>query len=150
MSKSLDSDQSMNEMYAMFWRMIHFAVHRYGSHPTGQLLVVLSIILLERAGATPTVSEVAEATGLPKSSVSRYVSTNISAGFLEEAIDPQDRRRRYLKATAQARKERKWHTAQLGDAAERIQKAISGLGSGEDTGADMLALLKQITRETQS
>jgi DNA-binding MarR family transcriptional regulator len=150
MSNSQTADEKINETYAMFWRLVHLAVHRYGSHPTGDLLVVLSIILLERAGVAPTVSDLAEVTGLPKSSVSRYVSTEINTGFLEEAIDPQDRRRRYLKATAHARKEAKWHAAQLGDAAKQAQKAISGLGSGEGAGADMLALLKQITRETKS
>ena len=150
MSSENKDDQTATEIYAMFWRLVHLAVHRYGSHPTGELLVVLSIMLLERAGATPTVSDLAEVTGLPKSSVSRYVSTEINTGFLEEVIDPQDRRRRYLKPTAQARKESKWHANQLASLAEKTTAAISGVNVGGESGDEMVAILTRLTRESSS
>ena len=150
MGNRLQDDQSINETYAMFWRMVHLAVHRYGSHPTGELLIVLSIMLLERAGANPTVSDLAEITGLPKSSVSRYVSTEINTGFLEEAIDPQDRRRRYLKPTAKARKEAKWHASQLVNLAKQTNEAMSGANGTGEPGDEMVAILKRLTRETAS
>jgi hypothetical protein len=47
----------------------------------------------------------------PKSSISRYVSDQMAKGFLEEYIDPQDRRRRRLRPTKAARRELRehWH-----------------------------------------
>lgn len=95
-------DPELSIPYTLVWRWIHLSVHRYGSLPTGALLVVLTIIVLHQSGYHPTVTELAEITGLPKSSISRYVSEQMSAGFLEEYIDPSDRRRRRLRPTHQA------------------------------------------------
>jgi len=68
----------------------------------------LTISLLDQVDYHPTIGELARITRLPKSTVSRYVSTEMNMGFLEEVIDPEDRRRRRLYTTAKAKDERKW------------------------------------------
>jgi DNA-binding MarR family transcriptional regulator len=96
-------------LYALFWRLLSLAVHRYGSAPNAETLVVVTIVILDRFDYQPTVTELADITQLPKSSISRYVSQEMSAGMLEEFIDPDDRRRRRLRPTPEARKELEWH-----------------------------------------
>jgi len=59
------------------------------------------------------VGELAEIVRLPKSTVSRYVSTEMNTGFLKEVIDPDDRRRRRLHLTSSAREEGLWHQEQI-------------------------------------
>lgn len=139
-----------SEMLPLFWRMVHLSVHRYGSHPTGELLVVLTIMLLDEVGANPTVSELADIVGLPKSSVSRYVSSEMSSGFLTEIIDPGDRRRRMLILTEQARQERVWHGQQLENIEGVARKIIAGLGDSKDPAADMQAAMKSLTEASLS
>lgn len=95
-------DPDLAVPYTLVWRWMHLSVHRYGSLPTGAVLVILTIVVLHQAGYHPTVTDLAEITGLPKSSISRYVSEQMAAGFLEEYIDPGDRRRRRLRPTHQA------------------------------------------------
>ena len=136
------SDVELGDVYVMFWRLVQMAVHRYGSHPTGELLIVLTIVLLDHAGYNPTVTELAEITNLPKSSVSRYVSTEMGIGFLEEVIDPRDRRRRLLRPTEKAREEQKWHREQVRDIARLKRVASEGLGRTSDPGADLKELLQ--------
>ncbi len=114
-------DLTADDVYVMFWRLVQMAVHRYGSHPTGELLIVLTILLLDRAGYNPTVTELADIANLPKSSVSRYVSTEMANGFLEEVIDSRDRRRRLLQPSAKAREELDWHRVQVRDMAHRAR-----------------------------
>ncbi len=91
--------------YAIVWRWLLLSVQRYGSLPTGELLAVLTIVVLDRAGYHPTVTDLADITGMPKSSISRYVSDQMSQGFVEEYIDAEDRRRRRLRPTKAAREE---------------------------------------------
>lgn len=144
MSSSSENLPDTIFLYATFWRMVSLAVHRYGSSPTGQLLVVLSMIILDRYGYQPTVTELAEITQLPKSSVSRYVAAEMSAGMLEEFIDSHDRRRRRLRPTAKAKAEQKWHAK----AALAIHQQMKELGldssQGQVSGADMVRMLKQL------
>ncbi len=113
-------------VYALVWRFVHMAVHRYGSAPTGQTLVVLTHLLLDEVGYCPTVSELADIVGLPKSSVSRYVSAEMSAGYLEEFIDPADRRRRRLRPTARALQERRWHMEQMEELSRLVTEHTAG------------------------
>jgi DNA-binding MarR family transcriptional regulator len=127
----------LTDVYMMFWRLVQLAVHRYGSHPTGELLIVLTIVLLDRVGYHPTVTELAEIANLPKSSVSRYVSTEMHNGFLEEVIDPRDRRRRLLRPTEKAREEQKWHREQVREIA-RLRPA--------GVGADLKNVLADLAR----
>ena len=70
-------------------------------------------MILDRVDYHPTVGELAEIVRLPKSTVSRYVSAEMHAGFLEEIIDPDDRRRRRLHLTPMAKEEGSWHREQI-------------------------------------
>ena len=94
MSEWKRADLESAEIYIMFWRFMEMVVHRYGSAPTGALLTVLTLSLLDQVDYHPTVGELARILRLPKSTVSRYVSTEMNDGYIEEIIDPEDRRRR--------------------------------------------------------
>ncbi len=146
MNDDNSSELKLDDVYVMFWRLVQLAVHRYGSHPTGELLIVLTIVLLDQAGYHPTVTELAEITKLPKSSVSRYVSTEMSAGFLEEAIDPRDRRRRLLRPTDKARAELIWHREQVREIAKIRRAALEGVGEGPSPGADLKRVLQELAQ----
>ena len=97
----------------VFWRIIHLYMSRYGSIPLGQMLVEMTTIVLNELGRPPTVTDLCEATGLPKSSISRYISTQMSADMVAEVIDPQDRRRRKLVLTEKGKNERRWQVKQV-------------------------------------
>ncbi|MDP6674226.1 MAG: MarR family transcriptional regulator [Gammaproteobacteria bacterium] len=96
----------------IFWRIMHLYMSRYGSIPIGQMLAELTTLVLNELGRPPTVTDLCEATGLPKSSISRYVSTQMKAGMVAEVIDPQDRRRRKLVLTDIGTDERRWQVKQ--------------------------------------
>jgi len=113
MSRWVPSDEQLGGVYAAFWRLMDMSVHRYGSYPTGHLYIVLTIMMLDRVEYYPTVSELAEIVRLPKSTVSRYISSEMRSGFLKEVIDPDDRRRRRLHLTTLAREEGLWHREQV-------------------------------------
>jgi DNA-binding MarR family transcriptional regulator len=83
-------------------------VTNYGSHPMGQLLIALTLNILHRNGYQPTVDELTKVTGLPKSSVSRYVSWQINNGYLIQQFDPNDRRSRRLLQTEKGEGEKQW------------------------------------------
>ena len=105
--KDVDNIELTAEAQAhLLWRLLHFHVSRYGSVPTGQFLVAHTITLLNELGRHATVAELTKATGLPQTSVSRYVADQIEQGFLEEIIDPEDRRRRLLYMTEAGHAER--------------------------------------------
>lgn len=134
-------------LYATFWRMVSLAVHRYGSAPTGQLLLVLTMLILDRYGYQPTVTELAEITQLPKSSVSRYVAAEMSAGMLEEFIDPNDRRRRRLRTTAAAKKEQQFHAKTALVIHEQMREIGVNSGPGEVEGTELVQMLKDLNRD---
>jgi len=92
----------------IFWRIMHLYMSRYGSIPIGQMLVELTTVVLNELGRPPTVTDLCEATGLPKSSISRYISAQMTANMVTEVIDPQDRRRRKLVLTDTGKNERRW------------------------------------------
>lgn len=92
----------------IFWRIMHLYMSRYGSIPIGQMLVELTTVVLNELGRPPTVTDLCDATGLPKSSISRYISTQMKAEMVAEVIDPQDRRRRKLVLTEKGKDERRW------------------------------------------
>ena len=98
---------------AIFWRILHLMIGRYGNHPMGQLLTALTMIFLNEQGTPPTMTDLCEATGLPKASVSRYVTWQIKEGLATEEIDPNDRRRRYLLQTAKGKHEWDWQIRHL-------------------------------------
>ena len=88
--------------YSLVWGWLHFANKRFDPMSSGQMLTAMTIIMLHDMGYEPTVSDLTRLTGMPKSSVSRYVSREMQLGFLEEYVDPADRRQRRLRATAAA------------------------------------------------
>ena len=61
----------------IFWRIMHMYLSRYGSVPLGQMMIELTTIVLNEIGKPPTVTDLCEATGLPKSSISRYMSAQM-------------------------------------------------------------------------
>ena len=124
------TEAEIAEIYTMFWRFVEMVVHRYGSSPTGALLTVLTVSLLDQVDYHPTIGELASITRLPKSTVSRYVSTEMNLGFLEEVIDPEDRRRRRLHTTEKARVEREWVKKRIMEIAD--VSAILFRGKGVD------------------
>ena len=146
MSKLKSWDQEEILIYATFWRFIELAVHRYGSAPTGQTLVVLTIWLLDRLDYHPTVGELAEITRLPKSTVSRYVSTEMGVGHVEERIDPEDRRRRLLFPTETARSEQGWHS----DRMREISKSVAQAFEDSETPQQQAKILMKMIRDVSS
>lgn len=107
---------------AIFWHILHMLIRRYGNNPMGQLLTALTMVFLDERGMPPSMTDLCAATGLPKASVSRYVTTQIREGLVVEEIDPNDRRRRYLRQTAKGKKEWHWQLAQM----DRLFANISG------------------------
>jgi|ETNmetMinimDraft_26_1059896.scaffolds.fasta_scaffold04482_5 DNA-binding MarR family transcriptional regulator len=105
---------------AIFWRIIHLYMSRYGSIPIGQMLVELTILVLNELDRPPTVTNLCEATGLPKSTISRYISTQMKAGMITEVIDPEDRRRRNLILTDIGTAERRWQVKQTHNIIESV------------------------------
>ena len=125
-----------DELFAALWRFLQLTVHRYDSGLTGEVLVVMTIVILDRAGHNPTVSELASITGIKKSNVSRYVSKQFMVGHLVEIIDPQDRRRRTLHPTKEGRQELNWISEQISNLTESV---------GRDDG-DLYTALLNYTR----
>ena len=109
MSNLTSESLEVGSIYASFWRMIYMSVHKYDSHPTGELLTVMTIALLHKVGYNPTISDLVEMTQLKKTTVSRYVSRQMKEGFLTEVVDPKDRRRRRLHSTQLGKDDEKWH-----------------------------------------
>ena len=137
---------------ALLWRFLHLSVGRYGNHPLGQFLVVLTMVFLHDRGMDPTLTDLCKATGLPKATVSRYVSWQLREGLLEEAIDPNDRRRRVLLWTEKGEKDWEWQIKALThmfqdvvdlDAAQRLE-------GGNITGEKLLAAMKWRTDKDRS
>lgn len=114
----------------MIWRLLHLLMSRYGSVPLGQAVVAVTAGTLNDLGLSPTVTELCEATGLPKSSISRYVSAQMEQGVLSETIDPEDRRRRKLAQTEMGRNERRWLLREM----RRIIESIQQWDAGHDYG----------------
>ena len=121
-TKNKDWSPSPEAQMVIFWRIMHLYMSRYGSIPVGQMLVELTTIVLNELGRPPTVTDLCEATGLPKSSISRYVSAQMSRGMVSEVIDPQDRRRRKLVPTENGKDERKWQVKQVRKIIEAARK----------------------------
>ena len=147
MNDTYASEPELGDVYVTFWRLVQLSVHRYGSNPTGELLIVLTIVLLDQAGYNPTVTELAEITNLPKSSVSRYVSTEMSAGYLEEIIDSRDRRRRLLRPTEKAREEQKWHRQQVREIMKMRRAALDGITDSDEPGVNLKNMLQDMARD---
>ncbi|MGI9343013.1 MAG: MarR family winged helix-turn-helix transcriptional regulator [Gammaproteobacteria bacterium] len=105
----------------IFWRIIHMYMSRYGSIPLGQMLVELTTVVLNELGRPPTVTDLCDATGLPKSSISRYISSQMTQGMVAEVIDPNDRRRRKLVLTDKGKDERRWQVKHVRKLLEEVK-----------------------------
>lgn len=128
---------------AIFWRILHLLTARYGNYPMGQLLVALTMVFLNHKDGPPTMTELCRATGLPKASVSRYVSWQLKQGLVKEVIDPDDRRQRRLVQTKKGRKEWLWQVDQVG----KLFAEIEGLDSALDerNAEELLARMIELT-----
>ena len=133
---------------AILWRILHLLVSRYGNYPMGQVLVALTMVFLNDRGKPPTLTDICEATGLPKASVSRYVSWQLSQGFAKEKLDPQDRRRRLLVQTAKGRKEWEWQVEQMEAIFQDIDELDYRLRGGnlEQSAEDLLKRMRELTK----
>lgn len=122
----------------IFWRIIHLYMSRYGSIPLGQMLVELTTVVLNELGRPPTVTDLCDATGLPKSSISRYISAQMSQGLVAEVIDPNDRRRRKLVLTDKGAEERRWQVKQVRKILEDVRAwDDKATAAGSELDADM-------------
>ncbi len=134
----------------VFWRILQLMITRYGNHPMGQALVVLTMVFLNERGMPPTMSQLCEATGLPKASVSRYVSTQIKEGLVKEIIDPDDRRRRLLVQTDKGKAEWRWQIEQLDQIFVETRARVNqpNINADERDPERLLARMKTTVEET--
>ncbi|RMF98935.1 MAG: MarR family transcriptional regulator [Gammaproteobacteria bacterium] len=116
----------------IFWRFLQLFLARYGSVPLGQLLVGMTATVLNELGHAPTVTELCEATGLPKSSISRYIAAQMEQGVIYETIDPSDRRRRMLAQTDSGRTERQWQIRQMRKILENVRQWDENVRGGAE------------------
>jgi DNA-binding MarR family transcriptional regulator len=136
MSMVASSDLEIGSIHAAFCYMV-MGMRRYDTTGAGELLTVITINLLDKAGYNATISELVEITGLPESSVSRYVSRRIQAGLLTQVLDTQDRRRRHLSLTDEGRKEEKWHQDQSLRMRQLSIEALYGLVKSKDSVSEL-------------
>ncbi len=141
MSKSASTDGLAGSIYATVWRMVYLSVHRYSSNPTRELLTVMTILLLDKVGVSPSTAELAELTGLPKSDITRYVSRQIRNGFLKDTVSLSDRRERRVALTQKGKQEEAWHQDRTLDLARITDAAIRGVGDSKEPFADLKAIL---------
>ncbi len=134
---------------AVFWRILHLMTSQYGNYPMGQLLVALTMIVLNERGKPPTQKDLCEATGLPKASVSRYVSWQLREGLCEEQMDVTDRRRRLLVQTSKGKAEWEWQLSQLEQIfseMSEVQDDILNKGS-TTSAAELLDFMKNLSNK---
>ena len=131
----------------IFWRLLHLMMARYGSPPLGQALVGITNTILNEMGRAPTVTELCEATGLPKSSISRYISAQMEQGVVSEEIDPRDRRRRMLRQTDAGKAERQWQIRETRKILEEIRAWDEARAGGAVDADAELERMKAIAAE---
>ena len=121
----------------IFWRIMHLYMSRYGSIPLGQMLVELTTVVLNELGRPPTVTDLCEASGLPKSSISRYISAQMTRDMIAEVIDPKDRRRRKLVLTEKGLDERRWQVKQVRKIIEDVKGWDQKVRAGQQLDPDL-------------
>jgi DNA-binding MarR family transcriptional regulator len=136
---------------AVFWRILHMMVIRYGNQPMGHALVVLTLVYLNERGMPPTMTQLCKATGLPKASVSRYVSSQIKQELIKERVDPEDRRRRMLVLTSKGKTEWRWQVKQMDRIFSEVEDQLAVFrGAGDPRRAEELfELMSQRTRDAK-
>lgn len=146
------TDLATEGQMAVFWRILHLTTVAWGNFPAGQLLVALTMAFMHNRGMNPTLSDLCAATGLPKATVSRYVSWQLQQGLAKETIDPEDRRRRVLMRTKEGQRAWDWQIDQvqhLFDDISTQSKTAHSRGFGFDS-AELLAVMKDITAEVKN
>lgn len=141
MTAGKSTDPDIGFSYGLVWGWLHLTNQRYGSMPTGEMQIALTIVMLNKLGFDPTVTDLTEITNLPKSNISRYVSGQMAKGVLEEYIDSSDRRRRKLRASQKAGPELIWfekHVRKIYDLVHEQQQ------KGETTSRDFNILLENL------
>lgn len=123
------------------WHLANSCIRLGRIRTTGELLTMLSIILLDSLGHNPTTSELSDITGLSNTNVRRHVYGQIAMGNVEEIIDNGDRRRRLLRPSARAKDVLKWDEREYREFLRRVDRAR--LDSG-DTEAGLIGLLSVI------
>ncbi len=129
-----ERDGARNRL-AKCWRILHMMTTSYGSHPTGQVLIGLTLSVLHRHSYAPTSKEICAATGSPAATVSRYVNWQLKHGLLEEIIDPENRRLRRLHQTEKGLAEMRWLDKQLElvwDQISELQETVAGMTRNSD------------------
>jgi DNA-binding MarR family transcriptional regulator len=136
---------------ATVWRLLHLIVVRYGSVPTGQHLIAFTLNILHETGYSPTLSELCKVTGLPKASVSRYVSWQIANGYLTETVDPNDRRQRFLEQTAKGKAEMQRLNVHLDDLFDYVTSIKDELNISliRQTPEQIMARMEELTKATE-
>jgi len=151
MNKSASANAAVGSIYASVWRMLFMGAHKYDVNPTGELLTVMTIALLDKVGYNPTISDLVEITGLTKSNVSRYVSNQFKGDFLTEVVDPEDRRQRRLCPTPKGKNEEEWHHTQTLEMTRLCNEAFRGMGDSKNPITDLKTILAGINaRRTNS
>ncbi len=134
---------------AVLWRVLHLFATRYGNHPVGQVLAVLTLVFMNERGMPPTMTQLCKATGLPKASMSRYVSWQIDRGFVKEIVDPNDRRQRLLKQTSKGQYEWNWQVRQMERLFDEVFDADSRFRTTGDqrNAAELLSHMEGLTKK---
>jgi len=135
----------------IFWRVLHLITAAYGNYPAGQLLIALTAVFLHERGMKPTLSDLCKATGLPKATVSRYVSWQLSEGFAKEVIDPNDRRRRVLLRTEKGEREWRWQSEQIRKLFDDVLKQSERFHKQDEVfeREELLTWMKRFTNESR-
>ncbi|KAA3663446.1 MAG: MarR family transcriptional regulator [Chloroflexi bacterium] len=136
-----------DDVYSIAWLLTNWAIHRYDLHTTGEVFIAITIIMLDRSGHSPTVSELAKITGIPKTTVSRHLGKQLAEGYVKECIDPIDRRRRLLKPTLKATKERQWQIKGLRNFNCQLQKIDQNRRQSNDSEKRLLEILLKATSD---
>lgn len=136
---------------AIFWRILHLTTVAWGNHPAGQLLVALTMTSLHNRGMNPTLGDLCKATGLPKATISRYVSWQLQRGLAKEEIDPDDRRRRILMRTKLGQRAWDWQIKKVNDLFEDVieqSKRYHREGRKFDSN-ELMAIMKRLTEQSK-
>jgi DNA-binding MarR family transcriptional regulator len=136
---------------AIFWRILHLTTVTWGNFPAGQLLVALTMTALHNRGMNPTLGDLCNATGLPKATVSRYVSWQLRHGMATEEIDPNDRRRRVLMRTELGQRSWDWQVEKLEgiftDVIEQGKRARRQDRTFDSS--ELMAIMKRLTEQSK-
>ncbi|MFW2405021.1 MAG: MarR family winged helix-turn-helix transcriptional regulator [Gammaproteobacteria bacterium] len=128
------------------WIMVNFHASRYRGRPIAEVLASWTNVLLIHKGFNPTIGDIAKASGLPRPTVSRYVSNTIRQGWAEERVNSKNRRRRELHLTAAGERELEFIVQFFH---EMYQELIADQPPGSElvSGSDYLDRMQRMTEK---